>query len=212
MFLTHPSLAAPHITHGFFTRAGGVSAGVYASLNCGPGSADDSARVAENRARCAGAFGVAPDALLTAYQVHSPDVLVVDAPFAERPKVDALVTRTQGLMLGILTADCAPVLVADAEAGVIGAAHAGWKGALGGVLENTVAAMESLGARREHIRAVVGPCIRQASYEVGAEFRENFVSADAGYAEFFVPPPYGGRGSFCSISPPLSPTSLPHAA
>lgn len=190
--ITHTSLSGTR--HGFFTREGGVSEGVYASLNCGPGSEDAPEKVAENRARCARSFGLEPEVLLTCYQIHSPDVLCVSGPFgAERPKADAMVTATPGLMLGILTADCAPVLFADTKAGVIGAAHAGWKGAVGGVLENTVAAMEELGATRENIRAIVGPCIQQKSYEVGEEFRARFMEADARWIEFFAPPLRGSR-------------------
>lgn len=183
--ITHASLRP---THGFFTRTGGVSEGVYASLNCGPGSEDAPEHIAENRARCAGVFGLAPEALLTCYQIHSPDVLTVHEPFTERPKADAMVTNTPGLMLGILTADCAPVLFADAQAGVIGAAHAGWKGAIGGVVENTLVAMEALGATRENIAAVVGPCIQQRSYEVGEEFYARFIAENPAYAHFFAPP------------------------
>lgn len=198
--VTHPSLRA---THGFFSREGGVSEGVYASLNCGPGSEDAPENIAQNRARCAGVFGVGPEALLTCYQIHSPDVLTVHAPFTERPKADALVTNTPGLMLGILTADCAPVLFADAQAGVIGAAHAGWKGAIGGVLENTLASMEALGAVRERIAAVVGPCIQQRSYEVGEEFKERFVGEHPDYASFFaLGPDYAARGVPCGGTPP----------
>lgn len=166
----------PPVVHGFFTRNGGVSQGVYASLNCGPGSDDDPAAVAENRRRAVHMLTGRPLPLVTCYQIHSPVCLTVDAPWPDdaRPQADALATRTPGLVLGILTADCAPVLLLDPEARVIGAAHAGWKGAVGGVLASTVAAMESLGATRARIRAVVGPCIAQDSYEVGEDFRERF--------------------------------------
>lgn len=188
--ITHPALSGTR--HGFFTREGGVSEGVYASLNCGPGSEDVPEKVAENRARCARSFGLEPEALLTCYQIHSADVQCVSGPFgAERPKADAMVTAAPGLMLGILTADCAPVLFADAKAGVIGAAHAGWKGAFGGVLENTVNAMEELGARRAHISAVIGPCIQPASYEVGDEFVDHFRKNEAHWMRYFIPPPMG---------------------
>jgi hypothetical protein len=181
--------ALPGVRHGFFTRAGGVSAGVYRSLNGGVGSSDAPTCVAENRARMAAAIGVAPERLLTAYQIHSPNVVVADRPWPanERPRADAIVTATPGLALGISTADCGPVLFADAQARVIGAAHAGWRGALGGVLEATLAAMERLGAARSRIVAAAGPMIRQASYEVGPDLVEQFLAADAGHARHFVP-------------------------
>ena len=175
------------LRHAFFTREGGVSEGRYASLNCGLGSADQKERVRENRARAMARIGLPAEALVTARQVHSSLAAVVDDDWGEeRPQVDALVTRRRGLALGILTADCAPVLFADAEAGVIGAAHAGWKGARGGVLEATLAAMETLGARRAATTAAVGPCIRIASYEVTAEFRQTFVGDEAASAAFFA--------------------------
>lgn len=178
--------ALPGIRHGFFTRRGGVSRSIYASLNIGTGSADDQALVRENRGRVADWMGVPRESLLTAWQVHSPDALVVREPFAgERPKADALVTDRPGLALGAATADCGPVLFADAQARIIGAAHAGWKGAFTGVLENTVLAMEGLGASRENIVAVLGPSISQANYEVGPEFMERFVQADEGNARWF---------------------------
>ena len=169
------NLDLPGLAHGFFGRAGGVSTGLYESLNCGPGSRDDPAAVAENRARAVAAL--APGArLATLSQVHSAIVHVAgpDWDTALRPEGDGLVTATPGLALGILTADCAPVLFADGEAGVIGAAHAGWKGALGGVLEATLQAMEKLGARRPRIAAAIGPCITEAHYEVGPEFPGRF--------------------------------------
>jgi YfiH family protein len=172
------------LAHGFFGRAGGVSQGVYASLNCGPGSRDDPAAVAENRARCVKAL--APGArLVSLAQIHSATVHTVDAgwDFAARPDGDAMVTALCGVMLGILTADCVPVLFADSEAGVIGAAHAGWKGAVGGVLENTVAAMVTLGAKPSRIAAAIGPAIAQAHYEVGADLRARFGEDDS---RFFV--------------------------
>jgi polyphenol oxidase len=173
--------------HGFLGRRGGVSTGLVAGLNVGLGSGDDPAAIAENRRRAL--VAVAPDAqLVTVFQVHSPEVVVATAawPDETRPRADAVVTDRPGLALGILTADCAPVLLADAEAGVIGAAHAGWKGAIAGVTDATVAAMESLGARRERITAVVGPCIAQASYEVDAGFRARFVATDPDNDRFFV--------------------------
>jgi len=176
------------IRHAFFTRSGGVSQGVYASLNGGIGSNDAPDKVAENRARMAAALGVAPDHLLTAYQIHSPAVAVADQPWTleHRPRADAIVTRTPRLAIGVSTADCGPLLLADAEAGVIGAAHAGWRGALTGVIESTVAAMEKLGAERSRIVAALGPAIRQPNYEVGPEFVARFVAASADNARFFV--------------------------
>lgn len=190
MFLDSPQLAsAGGVRHAFFTRHGGVSDGLFTSLNCGFKSGDDPEKVAANRARAAAAMGVGETALVTARQVHSARVATVERPWrpAEAPEVDAMVTRAPGIALGVLTADCGPVLFADAEAGVVGAAHAGWKGALGGVLEATLAAMEALGARRFRIAVVLGPCIGADSYEVGPEFRDRFVVADAANARFFAP-------------------------
>lgn len=176
------------IRHAFFTREGGVSEGVYASLNAGVGSADDPAKVAENRARMAKAVGVTPERLLTAYQVHSPDVVVAEKPWPAdaRPRADAIVTRVPGLAIGVSTADCGPVLFADPQARVIGAAHAGWRGALSGVLEAAIAAMERLGAERGRLVAAVGPMISQRNYEVGNELIEQFTKADAENARFFA--------------------------
>lgn len=175
------------IPHGFFTRQGGVSTGLYSSLNCGPGSGDDSACVTENRARVAAALGT-PGRLVSLYQVHGRDVVTIDGATdpALRPKADGLVTRTGGIALGILSADCAPVLFADPVAGVIGACHAGWRGALAGVTDATLAAMEALGARRDRIRAAIGPCIAQSSYEVSAPFRATFLAADPANAAYFA--------------------------
>jgi len=177
------------VRHAFFTRSGGVSQGVYASLNGGTGSDDRPAAVAENRARMAAALGVAPDRLLTPYQIHSPDVAVVEGPWSDqsRPRADALVTNTPRLAIGVSTADCGPLLFADPHAGVIGAAHAGWRGAFGGVIESTLDAMERLGAARQHVAVALGPTIAQANYEVGPEFVERFIAADADNARFFVP-------------------------
>lgn len=190
-------LAGAGVRHGYFTRVGGVSDGIYGSLNIGTGSHDDQARVRENRRRVAAWMGVAPELLLTAYQIHSPDVLVVRGAFpGERPKADALVTDTPGVALGVSTADCGPVLFADAEARVIGAAHAGWKGAFTGVLENTVAGMERLGARRERIVAVLGPSIGPGNYEVGPEFVERFEGADPGNRRYFSPSPKAEHAMF----------------
>lgn len=180
----------PGLRHAFFTREGGVSDGIYQSLNGGLGSNDDPAHVAENRRRMADALGVAPSHFLTVYQVHSPDVAIITEPWpatSERPHADALVTNTPGLAIGITTADCGPVLFADPKARVIGAAHAGWKGAFGGVIEATLEAMETLGAHKADIRAAIGPLIRQQSYEVGAEFVERFTATDSANARYFVP-------------------------
>jgi len=193
------SLAAlPGIRHGFFTRAGGVSEGLYASLNGGIGSRDEPARVAENRARMAQAIGVAADRLVIAYQIHSPNVVVAEAPWtrAEAPRADAVVTRVRGLGIGITTADCGPVLLADAKAGIVGAAHAGWKGALAGVVEAAVAAMEQLGAARARIVAALGPMIRQNNYEVGEDLLVRFVEADVDSKRFFAPAARPGHAMF----------------
>jgi polyphenol oxidase len=189
MMLQAKNLSAlPGIRHAFFTREGGVSEGIYASLNAGVGSDDDPARVAENRARMAKAVGVTPERFLTAYQIHSPQVVVAETPWTAetRPRADAIVTRVPGLAVGASTADCGPVLLADAEAGVIGAAHAGWRGALAGVLEAAIAAMETLGADRSRIVAGIGPMINQKNYEVGAELVAQFAKADAANARFFT--------------------------
>ena len=174
------------VRHGFFTRKGGASSGIFRGLNCGPGSTDLSEVVAINRARVAAAMDVEPDHLVSINQVHSAEVVHVTGPLAERPRADAMVTATPGLALAILTADCQPVLLADAEAGVIGAAHAGWRGARDGVLEATIAAMEALGAERERIVAVIGPTISQSAYEVGPEFLEGFLDEDRDNARFFA--------------------------
>lgn len=174
--------------HGFFTRRGGASSGIYEGLNCGPGSNDQREAVAMNRARVAAALNVPPERLLSLHQVHSATVVVAGAEgWTERPKADGMVTDVPGVALGILTADCAPVLFADRAAGVIGAAHAGWRGAVDGVLEATIEAMTRLGARREAIAAAVGPTISQSSYEVGPEFFERFREEEAGFERFFVP-------------------------
>tara|TARA_R110002096_G_scaffold22830_20_gene73200 strand:+ start:1516 stop:2268 length:753 start_codon:yes stop_codon:yes gene_type:complete len=174
------------LQHGFFTRKGGASSGVFQGLNCGTGSTDQAEVVAINRARVAAAMGVSPDTLQSLHQVHSPDVITVTTPMHDRPHADALVTAVPGLVLTVLTADCQPVLFADTEAGVVGAAHAGWKGARDGVLEATIEAMEALGARRTAIRAVIGPSISQAAYEVGPEFVESFIDEDPENARFFA--------------------------
>jgi polyphenol oxidase len=201
MFIEAPELSShARVRHAFFTRIGGVSEGAYASLNGGLGSEDRAERVAENRGRMCAQLGLTPDRLVSLYQVHSAEVVTVEAPFAaDRPRADAMVTRVPGLALGIATADCGPILFADPESGVIGAAHAGWKGALTGVIAATVAAMEALGARRQRIVAVLGPTIGQASYEVGPDFvarfrheapgMERFLGAGTrpGHAQFDLP-------------------------
>ena len=175
------------ITHGFFTREGGVSDGLYRSLNGGLGSADQLAHITENRARMANALKVLPSHLLSLYQFHSPDVVTVTTPWpvADRPKADGMVTQIEGIALGIATADCGPVLFVDADARIIGACHAGWKGALGGVLESTISAMEKLGAKREHIRASLGPTISQNAYEVSQDFVAQFEARDKEGLNFF---------------------------
>jgi polyphenol oxidase len=184
--ITSRALTRTGLVHAFFTRDGGVSPGVYATLNGGIGSNDDPAHVHENRRRMADHLRVA-DPILIPFQIHSADALVIDRPFAidERPRCDGLVTTTRGLALGVTGADCGMILFADEEAEVIGAAHAGWRGALGGILEATLAAMESRGATRETITAVLGPTIGWRSYEVGAEFKTRFMAEDAGFARFF---------------------------
>jgi YfiH family protein len=185
------------IRHGFFTRTGGVSEGIYRGLNTGLGSNDDPGKVAENRYRVAAWMQVAPENLLSVNQIHSPDVIVVREAFSPpRPKADAMVTDRPGLAICASAADCGPVLFADPEARVIGAAHAGWKGALTGVLENTITAMEGLGAKRESIVAVLGPSISQANYEVGPEFVERFTAADAANARYFVASAKAGHALF----------------
>ncbi|MFU8779302.1 MAG: peptidoglycan editing factor PgeF, partial [Roseovarius sp.] len=183
------------LRHGFFTRRGGASSGVFSGLNCGPGSSDQSEIVQINRSRVAEAMGVAADHLITLHQVHSADVVTVTGPIETRPRADAMVTNVPGLALAVLTADCQPVLFADVGNGVIGAAHAGWRGALDGVLEATVAGMEGLGADRRRIKAVIGPTISQAAYEVGPEFIEEFLAEDSDNARFFANGA-GGRYQF----------------
>ena len=199
MTLGSPLLSAvPGLRHAFFTRDGGVSAGIYASLNGGIGSQDVPSDVRENRRLMAERLGVEPQRFLTAFQIHSPDVATATEPWdtASRPRVDAIVSREHGLAIGATAADCGPVLFVDPRARVIGAAHAGWKGALAGVLESTVAAMEQLGAERSGIVAAIGPLIRQPSYEVGGEFVARFVAADAENALFFIPSARDGHAMF----------------
>ena len=186
MFIEAPELASyPNIHHAFFTRKGGVSEGIYASLNGGIGSSDDPAKVRENRRRMAQELGVEPDALISVHQVHSADAVIVEGPWTgERPRADGMAAAVPGLALAVTTADCGPVLFADPHVGVIGAAHAGWRGAVTGVLEATLEAMERLGARRHKIVAVLGPTISQAAYEVGPDFAARFDEADQ---RFFRP-------------------------
>jgi polyphenol oxidase len=186
------------VRHGFFTREGGVSDGLFSSLNCGYGSGDDPAKVARNRAIAADRFGLGENRLITCYQIHSTNVLTVTEPWRreDAPRADAMVTNRPDIALGVLAADCAPVLFADPEVGVIGAAHGGWKGAIGGVMEATVAAMTALGATPSRIRAGIGPCIAQQSYEVGPEFPGRFAEADAESGAFFVPAARPGHFRF----------------
>ena len=195
--LRSANLSVPGVTHGFFGRRGGVSKGIYESLNCGPGSKDLRDHVMENRRRATAALS--PDAtLVTLYQVHSSEAVTVTAPWPipENPKADAVVTDRPGIALGILTADCAPILLADPLARIIGAAHAGWNGALAGIVESVLAAMRRLGASPERIRAAIGPCISQKAYEVGPEFQLRFVSADLANARFFVASPRANHWQF----------------
>jgi YfiH family protein len=186
------------VRHAFFTREGGVSQGIYESLNGGVGSRDEPMKVAENRARMASALGVSAARLLTPYQIHSPDVVIAEAPWtqADRPRADAVVTRVPGLAVGVSTADCGPLLFADRQAGVIAAAHAGWRGAFTGVIGATVAAMEKLGADRTRIVAALGPTIHQPNYEVGPEFVARFHAADAENERFFLPSKRAGHAMF----------------
>jgi YfiH family protein len=181
--------SASSVRHGFFTRQGGHSAGLFASLNCGFGSGDDKPTVARNRAEVGDRLGVAGGKLLTAWQWHSADVIIADAPWdvLKPPKGDAIVTTKPGIAIAVLTADCAPILFADAERYIIGAAHAGWKGALAGVSDATIAIMEKKGARRERMTAVIGPTISQKAYEVGPDFAAQFVAEAPDNADFFKP-------------------------
>ena len=199
MMTASPLLSAiPGLRHAFFSREGGVSGGIYAGLNGGLGSGDDPASVAENRRRMAEQMGVGPEHFLSVWQIHSPDAVVVTGPWqgTTRPQADAMVTRTEGLAIGVTAADCGPILFVDPNTRVIGAAHAGWKGALTGIVESTVDAMEKLGAERSGIVAAIGPLIRQHSYEVGGEFVERFVEHDAENALFFVPSTREGHAMF----------------
>jgi polyphenol oxidase len=194
-----PLLAAiPGLRHAFFTRDGGVSGGIYGGLNGGLGSNDDPKHVTENRRRMAEQMGVAPDRFLSVHQVHSPDAVVANGPWdgRARPRADAIVTRTEGIAIGITAADCGPILLVDPNARVIGAAHAGWKGALTGILESTIETMEKLGAERGGMVAAIGPLIRQHSYEVGGEFVERFIDTDADNTVFFIPSTRAGHSMF----------------
>lgn len=186
------------IRHGFFSRAGGVSTGIYAGLNCGRGSNDDGAHVAENRARAAGHLHSAASDIATPYQVHGANAIVIDQlpDFNALPKADAVVTATPGLVVGVVTADCGPVLLADAEARIVAAAHAGWRGAVGGILAAAVDAMVGLGADRGRIAAAVGPCIHQQAYEVGPEFEARFTAIDPDHKRFFTPADARGKSKF----------------
>jgi polyphenol oxidase len=198
MMLRAESLALAGIRHAFFTRQGGVSTGFYESLNGGVGSADRAADVVENRARMAAALGVEPRCLITAYQIHSPQVIVADTPWPAdaRPRADGIVTRTPALAIGVSTADCGPVLFAEPQARVVGAAHAGWRGALAGIIEATIAAMERLGAARGRIRVALGPMISQRNYEVGPDLIERFAAEDTEAGTFFAPAARPGHALF----------------
>lgn len=188
----------PGVRHGFFTRAGGVSGGLYASLNCGPGSADEGARVAENRARVGRHLGAGEANLVTLFQVHGATALAVAGPVRaqNRPRADAVVTRTPGLAVGVLTADCTPVLLADPEARVVAAAHAGWRGAAAGIIEAAIAEMERQGARRDRIRAAIGPTIGQAAYEVGPDFEAELLEGCPDNEKYFLRNKPNGRAHF----------------
>jgi polyphenol oxidase len=201
--MTTPILAAtlsslPGIRHGFFTRAGGVSTGLYAGLNCGLGSKDDRSAVIENRSRVAHALGTTVDQLLTCYQIHSATAVIATEPWTQdtMPKADAIVTARRGLAIGALAADCCPILFADPDAKVVAAAHAGWKGAVGGVIENAIVTMETLGAKRSRIQAAYGPCISLKAYEVGPEFEVAVLAVDPAAGRFFAKPTPDIRAHF----------------
>ena len=199
MMMRSPALAAlPRIRHAFFTRVGGVSTGIYESLNGGQGSSDDPENIAENRRRMAKALEVPEENLATCYQIHSAEAVIATRPWrrADAPRADAVVTKIQRLAVGVSIADCGPILFADSEAGVVGAAHAGWKGALTGILEATVEKMEELGADRTRVVAVIGPLIRQSSYEVGPEFVARFHEADHANIRYFAPAERSGHALF----------------
>ncbi len=217
MKLEATDLQSDRIAHGFFTRNGGVSSGLYGSLNIGLGSDDNRDQVLENRSRVAQSFGVGSNWLVSPHQIHSPDVTTVEGPWQDGSdrKADALVTAVPELAIGVATADCGPVLFADPEASIVGAAHSGWKGAVTGILENTVTAMETLGAKRERIRAVLGPTISQASYEVGPEFFDRFSTEDRRHEDFFRPSSRNGFHMFdlpAFITRQLSALGLAHVS
>lgn len=196
-FKTHPHIGDEKVQHAFFTRKGGVSTGLYRGLNIGVGSNDNQHDITENRNRAASAFGTEGSQILTPWQVHSPDAVIVNGPFGgERPMADGIVTATPGVLIGVVTADCGPILFSDPKANVIGAAHAGWKGAFYGVLENTLTAMESLGAKRGDIKAVLGPCISQPNYEVGPEFVSAFTRTEPNHDRFFIASTNAGHAMF----------------
>lgn len=195
--ITAPNLQGAGIAHAFFTRRGGVSTGIYTSLNCGPGSGDDAAAVAENRARAARHLGLAaPDRLVSLQQVHSARAVFASAPFETPPQADGVVTTTPDLAVCALSADCGQILFADAQARVVAACHAGWKGALAGIIEATVAEMQRRGARPQTIHAALGPCLGQANYQVGEEFEARFLAGDAANARFFAPSDAPDRRQF----------------
>jgi polyphenol oxidase len=195
--VTHSLFSNGTIQHAFFTRQGGVSEGIYAGLNVGTGSHDDPVRVQENRRRAAWYFGNGSAPIVTPWQVHSADAVIVDGPFkGEKPQADGIATSTPGVVIGVVTADCGPILFADETAQVIGAAHAGWKGALYGVLESTIQAMEQLGASRARIKAVLGPSISQPNYEVSAEYQRTFTEQDTTYDRYFAPSERLGHALF----------------
>lgn len=194
---THALLDSAGVAHGFFTRKGGASQGLYRGLNVGSGSNDDPTAVAENRRRAAAFLSADSEIIVTPWQVHSPDAVIAEGPFlGEKPKADGIVTAVPGLVIGVVTADCGPVLFSDSKAVVIGAAHAGWKGAVDGVLESTIVAMEKIGARRADIRAALGPSISQANYEVGPDYVANFIAQDAAFRRFFIPSPRPDHSMF----------------
>jgi YfiH family protein len=197
MFRDQTLASCDGVRHGFFTRRGGVSGGVYNSLNCGPGSKDEAGNVVQNRALVAETLGVEPGRLLTLHQIHSATAVTVEQPLdPEAPQADAIVTGTPGLAIAVLTADCAPVLFCDPQARIIGAAHAGWRGALSGIVEATVAAMEGLGAKRERIVAAIGPAISQKAYEVGSDFVESFLANEPDSSAFFITDEGSGEPHF----------------
>lgn len=194
-FKTYDPLVHDDIAHGFFGRQGGVSTGLYSSLNTGAGSGDNPQNVTENRRRVAASLGTSESRLQSLHQIHSRDVMIIDGPLQTKPQADALVTNAPGLAISALSADCAPVLFADTNARVIGAAHAGWRGALSGITDATIDAMETLGAKRADIRAVVGPCIHIESYQVGPEFYQTFLDASEDNTHYFDPGPVREDGS-----------------